>query len=171
MADDKAKITDARIPGHGDHQPSAPLARGRSRRGAGAGVKEGAATDQEEGGGSRERGRPTNTFSDKSFKLDDALSALRIAERSDADGVGLVERDVARPALFVEGVSGEHRGRQDSSRSPLPHENASQHDNTSAEEDDASVPDTPVQRNVSGAEDDITIQLCLIMHDIAQCAV
>lgn len=118
-------------------------------------MKEGATTDQEEAGGQRERGRTMNAPLPKAgFKLEDAMSYLRI---SGADGSG--------SALGGEGAGGgggggggaplalelagnEHeiqRSRQDSSRSPLPHEAG----NAAGGEDDASVLDTPLQRNVS----------------------
>eukprot|EP00903_Cladosiphon_okamuranus_P019148 g17614.t2 len=100
-----------------------PSGASRNRGTAGVNVKEGAATDQEEGGGGqRERGRPTSAHSAKSSssKVEDELSVLRIGGLAGADG-------------------SEHRGRQDSSRSPLPHENGA------GGEDDASVLDTPLQ--------------------------
>lgn len=120
-------------PRPGDGIPSLAV-RGRGT----AGVKEGAATDQEEGGsGQRERGRPSSAQSAKSLssKVEEELSVLRIGGMMGAEGVssggvgGLLD-------------NGEHRGRQDSSRSPLPHENGA------GGEDDASVLDTPLQNKV-----------------------
>lgn len=114
----------------------------------GAGVREGAVTDQEEGGGSRERGRPSSRSSPKGFKLDEAMSSLRITGSLGGDGsswaLGL-ERDggTGAPMLDLAGSEHEHRPRQDSSRSPLPHDDAA------GGEDDASVLDTLLQRNVS----------------------
>eukprot|EP00904_Undaria_pinnatifida_P004994 jgi/Undpi1/1624/HiC_scaffold_11.g05014.m1 len=103
--------------------------------GAGAGVKEGAATDQEEGGGRRERGRPTSALSSTPSKIGDGLSLLRIG-LAGAEGFPGGEA-VGGGALLLD--NGEQRARQDSSRSPLPHENAA------GGEDDASVLDTPLQ--------------------------
>lgn len=120
-----------------------------------AGVKEGATTDQEEGGGQRERGRTMNAPLPKTgYKLEDAMSYLRI---SGADGSGSALGGEgagggagggggAPLALELAGNEHEiHRARQDSSRSPLPHEAG----NAAGGEDDASVLDTPLQRNVS----------------------
>lgn len=106
--------------------------------GAGAGVKEGAATDQEEGGGRRERGRPTSALSSTPSKIGDGLSLLRIG-LAGAEGFPGGEA-VGGGALLLD--NGEQRARQDSSRSPLPHENAA------GGEDDASVLDTPLQDKV-----------------------
>lgn len=106
-----------------------------------AGVKEGAATDQEEGGGGqRERGRPSSAQSAKSSssKVEDELSVLRIGGMAGADGVSSGGDGPVGGLLD----SGDHRGRQDSSRSPLPHENGA------GGEDDASVLDTPLQDKV-----------------------
>lgn len=125
----------SRPPRPGDSNPSVP-ARSRGT----AGVKEGAATDQEEGGGGqRERGRPTSAHSAKSSssKVEEELSVLRIGGMAGADGVS---SGGDGPAGGLD--SGEHRGRQDSSRSPLPHENGA------GGEDDASVLDTPLQDKV-----------------------
>eukprot|EP00752_Nemacystus_decipiens_P007718 g6901.t1 len=125
----------SRPPRPGDSNNPSSVA-GRSR--GTAGVKEGAATDQEEGGGrQRERGRPTSAHSAKSSssKADEGLSMLRIGGTAGADGVSSGADGPAGGLLD----SGEHRGRQDSSRSPLPHENGA------GGEDDASVLDTPLQ--------------------------
>lgn len=106
---------------------------GDAHSGSAAGVKEEAATDQEEGGGGqRDRGRPTSAQSAKpsSLKVEEELSVLRIGGIIGADGV----------SSGGDGV--DHRGRQDSSRSPLPH------DNGAGGEDDASVLDTPLQEKV-----------------------
>lgn len=126
----------SRPPRPGDSNPSV-AARSRGT----AGVKEGAATDQEEGGGGqRERGRPTSAHSAKSSssKVEEELSVLRIGGIAGADGVSSGGDGPAGGLLD----SGEHRGRQDSSRSPLPHENGA------GGEDDASVLDTPLQDKV-----------------------
>lgn len=123
-------------PGPGDNNPSV-AARSRGT----TGVKEGAATDQEEGGGGqRERGRPTSAQSAKSSssKVEEDLSVLRIGGMMGADGVSSGGDGPVGGLLD----SGEHRGRQDSSRSPLPHENGA------GGEDDASVLDTPLQDKV-----------------------
>lgn len=120
-------------PGEGGN----PSLAARSRGTAGVNIKEGAATDQEEGGGGqRERGRPTSAHSAKSSssKVEEELSVLRIGGVAGADvvssGGGLLD-------------GAEHRGRQDSSRSPLPHENGA------GGEDDASVLDTPLRDKVT----------------------
>ncbi|CAN0400253.1 unnamed protein product [Pylaiella littoralis] len=108
---------------------------GDAHAGSAAGVKEGAATDQEEGGGGqRNRGRATSTQSGKPSwsKVEEELSVLRIGGMMGADGV----------SSGGDGV--DHRGRQDSSRSPLPH------DNGAGGEDDASVLDTPLQEKHRG---------------------
>ncbi len=106
------------------------------------GIKEGAATDQEEGGGvQRERGRPSSAQSAKSSssKVEDELSLLRIGGAlTGADGVSSGGDGVSSGVQD----NGEHRARQDSSRSPLPHENGA------GGEDDASVLDTPLQDKV-----------------------
>ena len=125
----------SRPPRPGDGNPSV-AARSRGP----VSVKEGAATDQEEGGGGqRERGRPSSAHSPKasSSKVEEELSVLRIGGLTEGDGLS-----------SVGGVldSAEHRGRQDSSRSPLPHENGA------GGEDDASVLDTPLQDKVRGIE-------------------
>lgn len=111
--------------------------------GSAAGVKEGAATDQEEsggGGGQRERARPTSAQSAKSSsssKVEEELSVLGVGGvGTGADGVSSTGDGPAGGLLL------EHRVRQDSSRSPLPHENAA------GGEDDASVLDTPLQDKV-----------------------
>lgn len=125
-------------------RPGAPQSLAGSRGVAGgccglAGVKEGSATDQEEGGGQRERGRPSSALSGKSSKIEDGLSSLRIGVTTGTDGVS--GGDGGAGGGLLEG--GEHWGRQDSSRSPLPHHNAA------GGEDDASVLDTPLQDMVS----------------------
>lgn len=106
-----------------------------------AAVREGAATDQEESGsrGQRERGRPSSPQSAKSSKVEDPLSSLRVGVTSAGEGVSVVDDGGAVSGL-LDGV--DTRGRQDSSRSPLPHENAA------GGEDDASVLDTPLQDQV-----------------------
>lgn len=152
LAEDKANPSAPRPMGHGDNQAAGVMARSRGRGLGGSAVKEGAATDQEEGGGSRERGRPNSASSDKSFKLENALSSMRIAPRSGGDGHGhghgLGEREAPRAALLMEGGAGERRGRADGSRSPLPHDHANGNDHAGAGEDDASVLDTPLRRQV-----------------------
>lgn len=144
MAEDKGSA--ARPPRGSDHQAVAR----RGRRGVagwvvvGGVVKEGSATDQEESGGQQraERGRPSSASSAKSVKAED-LASLRIGVSAGGEA-GTAESDGAGGGgggLLFDGV--EHRGRQDSSRSPLPHENAA------GGEDDASVLDTPLQDKVS----------------------
>lgn len=124
-------------PGDNINNPSA-AAQGRGT----AGVKEGSATDQEEGGGGqRDRGRPSSAQSAKSSssKVEEELSVLRIGGMTGADGLSSGGDGGPGSGLLD---SGEHRGRQDSSRSPLPHENGA------GGEDDASVLDTPLQDKV-----------------------
>lgn len=140
MAEDKGggDASRSRPPRPGDSQGarSNGLA-GDAHAGSAAGVKEGAATDQEEGGGGqRNRGRATSTQSGKPSwsKVEEELSVLRIGGMMGADGV----------SSGGDGV--DHRGRQDSSRSPLPH------DNGAGGEDDASVLDTPLQEKVRLAQ-------------------
>ncbi|CAM9205658.1 unnamed protein product [Ectocarpus sp. 8 AP-2014] len=133
----------------GDNASAAARSRGTAAGGGGgvagsaAGVKEGATTDQEESGGrggQRERARPTSAQSAKSSsssKVEEELSVLRIGGAgTGADGVSSAG-DGPAGGLLLDSV--EHRVRQDSSRSPLPHENAA------GGEDDASVLDTPLQ--------------------------
>lgn len=140
----------------GDSASAAARNRGTAAGGAvvtgsaAAGVKEGAATDQEEsggGGGQRERARPTSAQSAKSSsssKVEEELSVLRIGGAgTGADGVSSAG-DGPPGGLLLESV--EQRVRQDSSRSPLPHENAA------GGEDDASVLDTPLQDKVRERE-------------------
>lgn len=123
-------------------RPGSPHGAGyRGVAAGGTGVKEGAATDQEESGDQRERGRPASALSAKSSKIEDGLSSLRIrVTTAAADGVSVGEGG-NDAGFLLEG--GEGRGRQDSSRSPLPHENGA------GGEDDASVLDTPLQDKVS----------------------
>ncbi|CAN0118385.1 unnamed protein product, partial [Hapterophycus canaliculatus] len=145
-ADDQTRnaVSRSRPPRPGDSSSAAArncsaAGGGGTGTGSAAGVKEGATTDQEEsGGGQRQRGRPTSAQSAKSSsKMEEELSVLRIGggiaggEEVSAGG------DAAVGGLLLDG--GDHRGRQDSSRSPLPHENAA------GGEDDASVLDTPLQ--------------------------
>lgn len=141
----------------GDNASAAARSRGTAAGGGGgvagsaAGVKEGATTDQEESGGrggQRERARPTSAQSAKSSssssKVEEELSVLRIGGTgTGADGVSSAG-DGPAGGLLLDSV--EHRVRQDSSRSPLPHENAA------GGEDDASVLDTPLQDKVREKE-------------------
>lgn len=138
MAEDKSggDASRSRPPRPGDSAaPGAPSdgMAGNAQAVSAAGVKEGAATDQEEGGGGqRDRGRPPSALSAKplSSKVEEGLSVLRIGGMVGADGAS------------SGGEGADHRGRQDSSRSPLPH------DNGAGGEDDASVLDTPLQDKV-----------------------
>lgn len=165
-------VSRSRLPRPGDSSSAAArnsgvVGTGGSGAGSAAGVKEGATTDQEEsGGGQRQRGRPTSAQSAKSSsKMEEELSVLRIGGGV-AGGEGVSSGgDAPVGGLLLEG--GDHRGRQDSSRSPLPHENAA------GGEDDASVLDTPLQDKVrsyvypssesSAAVGDGWLILCLIL--------
>lgn len=123
---------------------------GTSGTGGSVGVREGAATDQEESGCQRERGRPNSaSLAPKPSKAEDGgLSSLRFGvavgggEVSFGSGTG--EQASTGGALVPVLEGAERRSRQDSSRSPLPHQNAS------GGEDDASVLDTPLQEKVGG---------------------
>lgn len=121
---------------------------GTSGTGGSVGVREGAATDQEESGCQRERGRPSSALlAPKPSKAEDGgLSSLRfgvaVGGTEASLGSGTVEQTSTGGALGPVLEGAERRSRQDSSRSPLPHQNAS------GGEDDASVLDTPLQEKV-----------------------
>lgn len=139
----RSAVSRSRPPRPGDSSSAAARNSGvAGGTGSAAGVKEGATTDQEESsGGQRQRGRPTSAQSAKSSsKMEEELSVLRIGGGVTGGEGAPSGGEAPGGGLLLDG--GDHRGRQDSSRSPLPHENAA------GGEDDASVLDTPLQDKV-----------------------